>query len=157
MTVNTVIYDFIAENFADHCIYSHGDDFLDYVPIKIASIFPLNRIFQFKFASSLMYANFTVFDFDEPNQDQGWNQFQNIITSVCPNLKGILIDGMTSEEDIYKQIYEKENEKIWKNRISFLKLNQIKILNKDIYQNFDLESQIAIEFNVNWYFRFTDY
>jgi hypothetical protein len=104
-----------------------------------------------------MYANFTVFDFDEPNQDQGWNQFQNIITSVCPNLKGILIDGMTSEEDIYKQIYEKENEKIWKNRISFLKLNQIKILNKDIYQNFDLESQIAIEFNVNWYFRFTDY
>ena len=83
---------------------------------------------------------------------------------LCTNLKGVSLSVCRDHSRINDNILEsqkfkkasEEVQKIWKNRILYIKSLGIEILDqKETMKNGKLELKIAKELNLNWHFRFS--
>jgi hypothetical protein len=150
---------YIYENYRKHCIIgTFGDEnMLNMVPTKILEEVCMleESLHNQKYISALEYLEVIIEDPEKP-MDNNWDRYQEYFDQ-CRNLKEIefVYDWKKNFiTEILPNISE-ENQKIWKERISYFQARRIRLVNiGDIKNNEALRSKLEKEEGISWRFHF---
>jgi hypothetical protein len=145
------IIETIFKKYKDHCIENYNME--NIYPTKIATIRDLDKESEYVTQMEYLFISETLLY--RPQSD-GWNDYESFF-EPCSQLKGI---GFCDEyyNDVVDSISKIENlelQKIWKDRIQFIKSLGIKILPVDEITGLQLRLDILNRNYLDWGFRLT--
>jgi hypothetical protein len=122
----------IQTNYANNCLVSGYDKATKIFPVKIGIFRNIDNVLKHcQYLSELKTICIRVDDFNKPYVN-GLRNYKNLV-DLCPNVNNIEIwnDNNIFLQEIMPQLLP-ENQNIWKERISYFKEKQLKVIkNRD--------------------------
>jgi len=140
---------YIGENYPEHCTDTNSNITSHYLPMKASFCSPLSDMVHFKYPSKIEILYIRIKNLNLPFTD-GWEKYQEMF-ALIPNLKHVVMttkSGIEIEEALND--ISQENQRIWKQRISFLTSCGIHFVN---FKEFNAKVEKSFHTN-KWGFRF---